>query len=66
MQIEWFWKFCQRPSAISISVLFSVSEYVSGENNKNMVLVSLLFGHFSLIAESCSSCRYCSHQNAYL
>ena len=57
MQIEWFWKFYQSQSAISIPILFSVSKYmyVSGENNKNMVLVSLLFGHFSLIAESCSS-----------
>ena len=38
-------------------------QYDSGENNKSMILVSVLF---TLIAESCSSCRYRSHQNGYL
>jgi hypothetical protein len=38
--------------------VFSGSEYDSGKNQQNMVLVSLfmvLFGSFTLIAESCSS-----------
>ena len=55
-----------RAQALSLTgPIFSGSEYDSGDNNKNniMVLVSVLFGNSTLIAELFSSCRYCSHQN---
>ena len=47
-------------------VMSSFQNAVVCSYNKNTVLASLLFGSFTLIAESCSSCWYCSHQNGCL